>query len=232
MRRLAALIWFFGISFSLPLSAMDRPVVVELFTSQGCSSCPPADALIREMANNDDVIVLALHVDYWDYIGWKDTFAQREFTHRQKKYAIAMDEKMIYTPQIIIDGEAALIGNRTSEVTRSIEEAKGKKDIVSLEAVNNGKTLSIAAQPLMSIDKPTDVYLVEYLPEQSVSISRGENSGRTIVYANVVHQWENLGNWSGQGELALTVPYSGQNPAVVLLQQDGFGPIIAAARVE
>ena len=232
MRRLAALILFFGISFSSPLSAMDRPVVVELFTSQGCSSCPPADALIREMADNDDVIVLALHVDYWDYIGWEDTFAQREFTHRQKKYAIAMDEKMIYTPQIIIDGEAALIGNRTSEVTRSIEEAKGKKDIVSLEAVSNGKKLSIVAQPLKSIDKPTDVFLVEYLPEQSVSISRGENSGRTIVYANVVHQWENLGTWSGQGELALTVPYSGQYPAVVLLQQDGFGPIIAAARVE
>src|SRR6056297_2439763 len=104
--------------------ATSGPVVVELFTSQGCSSCPPADALLHDLAERGDVLALSLHVDYWDYIGWKDQFAQPAFTLRQKAYAVSGDRKMIYTPQMIVAGHVDVVGHKAMKVVRAIETAR------------------------------------------------------------------------------------------------------------
>ena len=215
-----------------PGAVESQPVVVELFTSQGCAACPPADAFFGELAQRDNVIALALHVDYWDYIGWSDGFARPEFTRRQKGYAKAAGSRMIYTPQVIVDGHFQLAGTEADHIAAAIETRAAQPPLANLSLSREGDALTIEAQLLAP--KPSDLtlQLVRYRPQETVRIAEGENSGRTITYRNIVTSWDTLARWDGQGQLRLTLKVEGQEPAVVIVQQAGPGAILASARVD
>lgn len=214
-----------------PVVAQDSPVVVELFTSQGCSSCPPADAVLAELALRDDVIALAWHVDYWDYIGWKDIFAQPAYSERQKAYATFVGERVVYTPQMIIGGLNSVIGTDTMTLMDNIAAHAAVQPAVRLGLTRRADLLTISAQTVAEIDGPMTVQLIRYLPEQNVDIRSGENAGQSIRYVNVVTSWETLQTWDGAAPLSIEMPLEGPNPAVVIVQKVGPGLIIAAARL-
>lgn len=210
----------------------DRPVVVELFTSQGCSSCPPADALLGELAMRGDLLALSLHVDYWDYIGWKDPYASPEITERQRAYARTMGSRMVYTPQTIVDGREEMIGSRRGAVLGAIEKADLEEKRVAIRVVgDNAVEISAGEAPAGG----AVVWLVTYDHEQTTEILRGENAGRRISYYNVVRSIERLGHWMGE---ALSFPVDcesliGPNRgAAILVQAGGYGPILGAARLQ
>jgi hypothetical protein len=207
-------------------------VVVELYTSQGCSSCPPADAFLAKLIGDDRVVPLALHVDYWDYIGWKDKFADPAFSMRQHAYATASGSHMVYTPQMIVGGVDSVEGNNPNEITRLIDLHLGAGHAVDLSVERQGDTLHIRAGAMPAPDGPVIVQVVRYRAEDTVSINRGENAGRTISYHNIVTDWQRVGEWSGAEALDVTSPISGSGPAVVILQKAGPAAILAAARVE
>ncbi|NEY89318.1 DUF1223 domain-containing protein [Tabrizicola oligotrophica] len=208
------------------------PVVVELYTSQGCSSCPPADALLAELADQPGVIPLALHVDYWDYIGWADQFAQPGFTKRQKAYAKAVGERMIYTPQMIVGGVDRVVGHEPEAVAEAIARAAQVRSPVRLTVTRVGRQLVIRAVAIPPLDAPAMVQLVGYRPGATVEISHGENAGLAVEYRNIVTSWERLGDWSGQEPLELAAPAPGDGPGVVIVQRQGPAEILAAARID
>ncbi|MEZ5716004.1 MAG: DUF1223 domain-containing protein [Paracoccaceae bacterium] len=209
----------------------DEPViVVELFTSQGCSSCPPADAFLHRLAARDDVVALSLHVDYWDYIGWKDAFAQHAFTLRQHGYAKAGHRRSVYTPQMIIQGQDHVVGNHPKDVTELIAAYQKRAHPVRLRAAWQGGQVAISAEAGADLG-PMLVQLVRFEPEAVVDIRRGENAGHTYAYANVVRDWEVVGEWDGSAPLSLKARAAGDLPAAVIVQRKGFGPILAAVRV-
>ena len=211
-------------------SATERGVVVELFTSQGCSACPPADRMIAELAERKGVIALALHVDYWDYIGWKDSFAQPGFTQRQKAYARANHDRSVFTPQIIVGGKDRVMGAKAMKVMDLIDTQAQTPTPVALTLARDAGTLSVVLSAERSIG-PADVQLVRYRPSATVHIKRGENAGRTFDYANIVTDWKVLGRWDGQAPLRLSVEIEGDSPIVVIVQESGHGPVLAAARL-
>lgn len=209
------------------------PVVVELFTSQGCSSCPPADALMHDLAGRDDVIGLALHVDYWDYIGWKDEFAVPGHTLRQKAYAREGGRRMIYTPQMIVNGRDDLVGAKAMKLADLIAAHRELAPRVDLVLDRDGDGLRLTLEPAgAELDGPFDVFVVQYAPLLHSRITRGENAGRDLDYANVVRSWQSLGQWNGRGAATLQAELAGDLPAVVLVQRAGTGPIVAAARAD
>ncbi|MCA0872372.1 DUF1223 domain-containing protein [Seohaeicola saemankumensis] len=216
------------------LSAQNRsPVVVELFTSQGCSSCPPADALMHELATRDDVLPLALHVDYWDYIGWKDEFATPAHSARQKGYAHAGGRTMVYTPQMIVMGREDVVGAKTMKLADLIMKYHQQTPVVAASAARSDGEIAIEIEPLDSrLSGAFDVHLVRYTPLRHVDIKRGENAGRSLDYANVVDGWQVVATWDGRAPLRLDLPLAGDRPAAVLVQQTGHGPIVAAARAD
>lgn len=209
------------------------PVVVELFTSQGCSSCPPADAIMHDLAKRDDVIGLALHVDYWDYIGWTDEYADPFHTTRQRIYARRGGRDMIYTPQMVVNGQQDIVGARREQLERVIDAHLGAPPMAQVSATRTGDTVSVQVAP---VDLPSgtvyDVRVVQYTPLRHASIRRGELAGRELDYANVVDAWHAGGQWDGAGPQVFQISVESELPAVVLLQQVGHGPIIAAARVD
>lgn len=207
-----------------------RPVVVELYTSQGCSSCPPADGLMNELAEADGVVALALHVDYWDYIGWKDTFASPAHTARQKAYARAAGEKMVYTPQMIINGTERIVGVDAAGLAALLKAADAGADDSgpSLTLTRTGGRVAIHADPAPGVVPGSIVQIVSYVPRIAVQIDRGENAGRTITYSNVVTRWQNAGSWDGARPLDLVVEASADMGVAVLLQAPGPGPVLAA----
>lgn len=209
-----------------------NPVVVELFTSQGCSSCPPADAMIAELAARGDVIPLALHVDYWDYIGWTDEYADPTHTRRQKAYARLAGRNMIYTPQIIVNGQDEIEGARPMELADRIMAHRTRPVVIALTALREGHTMRLKARAIGTLpDGMLLVQLVRYSPLHHSRITDGENAGRDLDYANVVEDWEVLDEWDGRAPLDLTADLPGNAPAAVLIQQEGPGAIVAAARV-
>jgi hypothetical protein len=209
----------------------DNPVVVELYTSQGCSSCPPADEVLGRLAGRDDVIALALHVDYWDYIGWKDTFADPAYTKRQNAYARAAGARNIYTPQMVVGGMEHLVGVRPMELDDLIAKHGQKAKAVDLTLSRSGGTVHIEAVATKAMPSGAVVQLVRYLPKASVSIERGENAGNRIEYSNIVQSWQRLSDWDGQAPLSLDAEVSGKSPVVVIVQEPGPGAILAAARL-
>jgi len=210
-----------------------KPVVIELFTSQGCSSCPPADAMFQELAQRDDVLALALHVDYWDYIGWADNFARPENTQRQKGYARMAGEGTIYTPQIVVGGVDHVVGYKPMLVADLLAEHRAEAASVALDAVAENGTLTIAAAPEGGAPLPDDLYvdLVRYQPQATVQITHGENAGETITYANIVTGWDHLAVWDGTSPLSLTATVTGDDPLAVIVQERGPGRVLAAVRV-
>ncbi len=218
-----------------PVHAGDRPlVVVELFTSQGCSSCPPADALLARLAKREDVLALSMHVDYWDYIGWPDTFARPEHTLRQKAYAHIAGMRSIYTPQMIIAGKDHVIGSKPMDVADYIEMSRDSPALLEMEATLEGGVLRFEARSATHMPLPDSmqVMLVAFTERASVMIQRGENAGKTIEYANIVTDMTTLGNWDGLGELVLEMPVQGTGAMAVFLQETGPGEILGAVRVQ
>lgn len=229
-KTILAALW---IGMPLLVNAQSGPVVVELFTSQGCSSCPPADALLHRLADREDVLPLALHVDYWDYIGWKDRFAKPSHTLRQKGYAHAGGRNMIYTPQMVIMGQDDVVGADAMELSDVIAKHHRIKPTVQVMAARDGEVLTLRLRPLVELPAAQlAVHLVRFAPLKSVEITRGELAGHHLDYANVVEGWLQLESWDGQAELSLTLQMTGTNAGAVLVQQGAFGPILAAARVE
>jgi hypothetical protein len=207
-------------------------VVVELYTSQGCSSCPPADEFLAMMASDPRILPLALHVDYWDYIGWEDKFAQAKFTDRQKAYAHAIGSRTIYTPQLIIGGADRIEGFSPEETAERLRDHLGAATRVRLTVTREGDKLVIRAEADPPLTEPVRVQLVRYKPEETVMIERGENAGKTITYRNIVTSWERVGDWGGDAPLEVTAPYQGEDPGAVIVQTDGPAAILAAARVD
>lgn len=214
---------------SLPFSAAadDHPVVVELFTSQGCSSCPPADAMLGELAAMPGVIALALHVDYWDYIGWSDTFAHAAFTGRQESYARAVGERTIYTPQFIVGGVDQIAGADAMAVMDHLRRHAGAETKVRLDVLREGDRLRITGVTESELP-PVTVELVRFMPAETVDIAHGENAGHRIDYVNIVTAWETVGEWGGAEPLQLDLTVTGEEPVVVILQEIGPGRIVAA----
>ncbi|WP_102223480.1 DUF1223 domain-containing protein [Acidimangrovimonas sediminis] len=222
---------FSGAALADQAAAPARTVVVELYTSQGCSSCPPADELLGQIARHDGVIALGFHVDYWDYIGWKDEFGSADWTLRQKNYARAAGNRTIYTPQMIVEGETRVVGYKPMELATLIHKTGAQPAPATLTLSRKGATLTIRATAAKPFDKPADVQLVRYIPERRVAIRRGENAGRTMDYHNIVTALDVLGTWDGAQPFEAEVKLSGDQPGAVLIQAPGPGEIYAAARV-
>lgn len=213
--------------------AQSKPVVVvELYTSQGCSSCPPADEFLAMMAMDPSILPLSLHVDYWDYIGWEDKFANPKFTERQKDYAHAFGTRSIYTPQFIVGGIDRVEGNRPEETAALIRKHLSVVQDIGLTLDRNGNTLTIRAFAFPSMGGRATVQLVRYTPSETVNIERGENAGKSIKYFNIVTSWQSIGNWSGTDALDLQASVKGGDPIVVIVQQEGPAAIVAAALIE
>jgi len=213
------------------LAKAENLVVVELYTSQGCSSCPPADRLLANLAAHDDIIALALHVDYWDYLGWADDFAKPEYSNRQRRYARAWSERSVYTPQMVVQGVNYMVGSRNDEIQRQIMQAEGVAPKVAVTARNEGHGIHIRMEALRGEATEADIFLVRYVERETVVIERGENAGKTIEYVNIVESWETLGRWDGEGTATVSVPQAEAGEYVVLIQAPGPGQIYAAIRL-
>lgn len=231
MRAIERLLAAAAVALALAGPALpdERLVVVELYTSQGCSSCPPADALLARLARRGDLLPLALHVDYWDYIGWPDAFADPAFSERQKAYARAAAARGVYTPQLVVGGSEDLVGTHEMELADLIAADRARPDQAELTLARSGGRLTIRAVARGRFAGPLLVQLVRFKPEETVEITRGENAGRTISYSNIVTEWREIGRWSGEEPLSLAVAVPGADPVAVILQEQGPGPIVAAA---
>ncbi len=230
MRALALAIGFLA-SFIGAAAAADRPVVVELYTSQGCSSCPPADAILAELADREDVIALAFHVDYWDYIGWKDIFADPANTLRQRNYARVAGARSVYTPQMIVDGQDHVVGTKPMKLAEHIDSHRNRETPVTLKLTRDGDLVRIRARSDARLSGGSTVRVATYSPEETVAIKRGENAGRTLTYHNVVRGLTDVSSWDGAGEFRANVKIAEGAPVVVLIQEGHHGPMLAAARL-
>lgn len=234
MLRAAVLVFLLAAGALLPVKAQAGvPVLVELFTSQGCSACPPADRYIAALAKRDDVVPLSLHVDYWDYLGWRDMFAQHRFTKRQKAYARAARLKTIYTPQFIVHGRERIPGFDPDRIEAAINRAKAQPDPVLLKVERKGNLLKIDFTPRDGqAVGPCVIQLIRYLPRLTVEITRGENEGLTLSYANIVEEWSRIGEWEGRRPGSITVPVTGTLPVVIVIQHKGPAEVASVARLQ
>ena len=213
--------------------------VVELFTSQGCSSCPPADKVLGELAKDPSVIALSLPIDYWDYLGWKDTLADSRFSARQKAYSHMRGDRDVYTPQVIVNGAAHVIGSDRARIEGAIHDTGKTSAVMSVPVTMtlSGRQLTVSvAAGKETTPAQGEVWLCSISKSVPISISRGENRGREIVYHNVVRNLLKVGDWTGRSE-SWTVPIEnltcdGVDGAVVYVQdgsRDNPGPMLGAA---
>lgn len=221
--------------------AAPRPLVLELFTSQGCSSCPPADRLLNEMARKPGVFALSLPVDYWDYVGWKDTLALPAHSSRQRDYARARGDSKVYTPQAVIDGIAHVVGSDPDAIRAMAEECYGKDGAlnVSIAAIPNAGGLRVELGAAAAGDGPKSaiLWLVRVASRSHVLIGRGENAGRSVEYSNVSRGFTRIGQWSGRAttfEVPRAQLEGADSDGWMLLLQAGApdrpGVILAAAK--
>jgi hypothetical protein len=232
----AALAGFAALGALRPAEAADVRTVLELFTSQGCSSCPPADKLAGSLAEDKDLLVLSFPVDYWDYLGWKDTLAHSAFSLRQKAYARSRGDRQVYTPQMVINGMHHAVGSDRESIEAGAVAAGALPMSVSIEKTAEGYVVSL---PAGNVPGPAEIVLLPVLHRHSVEIGRGENRGATVNYVNIVRGITLLGQWSGTA-LRIEVPpkaLGGEagdaDSFVVLVQQGGpdmQGRILAAAK--
>lgn len=221
--------------------SVERPVgVIELFTSQGCSSCPPADEVLAELADRGDLVALSYHVDYWDYLGWHDTLATPANTGRQYAYGRSFGGRSVYTPQAVLNGRQHMSGAEREGMLGAISRMAGAGEgmTIDVSAVYSGETIVIRLGDGAENQK-AHVVLAYFEPESTVAISRGENSGRTIIYRNSVTSVQTVGMWHGKQE-RLEVPVAemeqrGAGGCAILLQKvdkNGLpGPILGATLV-
>jgi hypothetical protein len=214
--------------------------VVELFTSQGCSSCPPADQIIGELAKDPSVIALSLPIDYWDYLGWKDTLADSRFSARQKAYSQMRGEREVYTPQVVVNGSAHVIGSDRARIEGAIEDTKKADGVmsvpISMTLAGKEINISVAASGKGPAAAHGEVWICSISKAVPIAIGRGENRGREITYHNVVRNLLKVGDWNGSSG-SWTVPLEnisreGVDAAVVFVQdgnRDKPGPMLGAA---
>ena len=213
--------------------ASARPdVVVELFTSQGCSSCPPADRLLAELQAMPGVLALTYHVDYWDYLGWKDTLGSPEFSQRQYDYAKARGDMDVYTPQMIVNGGKPMVGSQRSAILTMLEHSRQPKWAAPLTLSDSGKELVIGIGAGASVAEAT-LWVMPILGRTSVKIEKGEIAGREITYHNVVRRIVPAAKWSGKAD-RISLPKDGLLPpgctaCVALLQENKVGPVLGCA---
>lgn len=229
-----------GTLVSVSARAAERPVaVVELFTSQGCSSCPAADKILAEYAERKDILALSFHVDYWNYLGWKDTFSRAEFTERQRRYAASFRRHGVYTPQAVVNGRTHAVGSRKQDIEDLIDGylRDGKSLTVAVNTQREQENIRVTTD---ADSGDATLYVVYYDKQRSVKIERGENRGRVITYHNVVRDVSMLGMMK-QGKLDVTLPLEemrrrGFESCAIVLQQNTSwgtpGPIIGAAVIE
>lgn len=215
----------------------DPRAVVELFTSQGCSACPPADKVLGELAKDPDVVALSMPIDYWDYLGWKDTLADSRFSARQRAYSKVLGRRAVYTPQAIVNGSRQLIGSDRSAIETAIRETRKNATVpVTLTLSTREIKVSVAAGDAPTADAHGEVWLCSISSAVPISIGHGENRGQEITYHNVVRNLLKVGDWNGTPE-SWTVPIEnvmreGVDGAVVFVQEgrsDRPGPMFGAA---
>ena len=209
-------------------TAQQRPVVVELFTSEGCSSCPPAEAAIGQLSTRADIVALAYHVDYWDDLGWRDRFELPQSVERQNIYARNLHHASVYTPQLVIDGRFDAVGADGGAVSRAL--AAQRTSVPLRLSLHEAELLvDVGARPQ---SPGCDVLLVPYLRHALSAIGRGENAGRNLEEFNIVREVRTLGAWKGEAR-AFRVPVSSlprdATDVAVLIQPTGQGPMLAAA---
>ncbi len=211
--------------------------LIELFTSQGCSSCPPADALLAEYASRPHVVALSFPIDYWDYLGWKDTLASPRHAERQHAYAKALRSGNVYTPQVVVNGVANAVGSNRQQVNTAVDRTKGEiaDRGVKVAAVRIGEKalISVGAAPRNQPGKLRSgtVWLAVVKPKVDVTIGRGENRGRTLTYHNVVRELTPIGMWTGEPleiELPADALLAGGHKCAVFLQTGKLGRVIGA----
>jgi hypothetical protein len=200
--------------------------VVELFTSQGCSSCPPANAAVAQLSARPEILALSFGVTYWDQLGWKDTFAQKKFTDRQWDYAKGLRHDNVGTPQVVINGRLDVVGQRVSEIEAALRSARLAGDGPAVTFTTTGAIVTGAAPR-----HAADVWLVRYDPNiVQVPVKRGENTGKTLPHKNVVRELTRLGQWSGGPKTYAVAPAPTGLKSAILVQAGPGGPILAAAK--
>jgi hypothetical protein len=242
-RQFSALVGLAGLAIATgPVRAEPPRCVVELFTSQGCSSCPPADRLVRDLARDPSVVAISWPVDYWDYIGWKDTLAQPMFTARQKAYASARGDGHVYTPQAVINGLVHAVGSDRAEIETAVKTGRGRKGALTVPvSLSPGAAggLRIEIGNAAGGDGPKEalVWLVRIAKERTVAIGRGENTGESVTYTNVARSAAKVGEWNGHAaniDVAAADLRAADSDAYVVLLQAGTaarpGVILGAAK--
>jgi hypothetical protein len=212
------------------------PWAVELFTSQGCSSCPPADVQLGQLAHRPDIVALSFHVDYWDYIGWKDRFATLQTTERQRAYSRALSQRYVYTPEMVVDGRVHQPGINGRQVEAMLADARRQSKVRATPQLT--RTAEGALQVSLDAAKleagPADVTAFFYDRRHSTPVLRGENEGRKLDNFNIVRRFEVLGQWSG-AQAHWSVPADRLEPGqglAVIVQQSGHGPVLGANKLE
>ena len=212
----------------------DAPVVVELFTSQGCPACPPAEAFLRELAGRSDVIALEYHIDYYDYAGWTDPFGDPDFTRRWRRYAQALDARYEYTPFMVVGGGVHAVGSERARVEQSIRRERkqaANQPRLTLEMMDDVAIVTIDGDGPAGI---FDVILAAYDGKHETLVTAGENRGKTLINVNVVRDFRRVAQWAGD-PVTVKVPLSemtGDGGCAVLLQRAGGGPILAAVSAD
>lgn len=218
-----------------PASADEDVVVVELFTSQGCVACPPADKVMMKLANEKGIVALSWPVDYWDYLGWKDTFATAANTARQAGYNDAMGKNGVYTPQVVLNGRVQAVGSREGEIRALIERLKADGQLqleVTLDGDRENLVINVGAG---AVGSETSVWLIMYDAEQVVDIQYGDNRGRSLRYAHIVRDSQFLGPWTGN-QMRIPIDMErvarvGADCIAVLVQEGKAGPILGAVKL-
>ncbi|NQV99933.1 MAG: DUF1223 domain-containing protein [Rhodospirillales bacterium] len=233
MKRLLTIALGAGLLIGIfaPAYGAEQPLtVVELYTSQGCSSCPPADAYLGKLAVRDDVLALSFHVDYWDYIGWKDPFADPRYTARQRAFSVIFSQRYVYTPQMVVHGAYQVVGSQPSDIEGAITRAKKMLNLpVALKAVDGGFQVDLAAAPAQ---KGVTVIAVFFDDMHATDIRHGENAGEKLINYNVVRDFQEIGLWNGEARSISfkNVRSKGENCAI-LLQSAQTGQIVGAAKL-
>lgn len=217
---LMATLWLLG---GHAVAAEPAPVLVELFTSQGCSSCPPADELLGELAKRPDVVALAFHVTYWDRLGWPDTFGAPAWTDRQRSYAGQLGAGGLYTPQMVVAGQLDVVGSDRSRVLAAIDLASRHAPAAAIGFEEGGAQL-----PPLTLDHPARLLLAAFTTQADVAIGRGENGGRTVAYRQIVRNLADLGPWDGSARtMSLPELPAGADGFALIAQLLDNGEVVA-----
>ncbi len=234
-RQMLTLSTSFAASLALnpAIAAGKGPIVVELFTSQGCSSCPPADAYMEELIKQRNVIGLSLNVDYWDYLGWRDTLGSSEYSRRQRAYAAHRGDGQVYTPQMVINGRTHAVGSRRRYVAKAMKEVGEASVPMTMRESGSEVVVEVGDRPADVTAQEATIWIAMVVPKVSVEIARGENTGKKISYFNVARKLMPAGSWNGKA-LRIALPkkqlfVDGATGCAALLQVGGIGPIIGAA---